>query len=66
MSEFGDTSVWVNSIHARGGLNAGVPAVRRHIEAQIDEVDVDDDDDIGGAGVREGSRVAAARRRRTR
>lgn len=64
MSEFWDTSVWVNSIHARGGLNAGVPAVRRHIEAQID--DVDDDDDIGGAGVREGSRVAAARRRRTR
>lgn len=65
MSEFWDTSVWVNSIHARGGLNAGVPAVRRHIEAQIDDV-VDDDDDIGGAGVREGSRVAAARRRRTR
>ncbi len=65
MSEFGDTSVWVNSIHARGGLNAGVPAVRRHIEAQIDDVD-DDDDDIGCAGVREGSRVASARRRRTR
>ncbi len=65
MSEFGDISVWVNSIHARGGLNAGVPAVRRHIEAQIDDVD-DDDDDIGCAGVREVSRVASARRRRTR